>query len=424
MKVNRMNYQSEYDVLVIGAGPAGSTAAALLADKGRRVRVLEKTNFPRYHIGESLIPFCYFTLERLGLIERLRNSHFTKKYSVQFVTTDGRLSTPFYFFQHMDHPCSETWQVARGEFDQLLVENAMSKGAEFSFGARVKDLLKEEDRVVGVVIEDGEHGDRELRAPITIDASGRDALSAHKHGWRVKDPSLNKMAVWTYYKGAKRDEGMDEGATTVAYVPEKGWFWYIPLAGDIVSVGIVAEPSYLYREGRDPEKMFQREIDNNPWIREHLAVGTQTGEYRITSDYSYRSRYSAIDGLVLIGDAFAFLDPVFSSGVFLALKSGEMAADAVDAALTEGDFSAERFAGYSECLCHGVEMMRNLVYAFYDQNFSFKTLFMKYPDLKGDATDCLIGNFSTDFDPLFRAIGEFASLPAPLEHGRPLVTVS
>jgi flavin-dependent dehydrogenase len=419
-----MDGKDNYEVLVIGAGPAGSTAAALLAEKGRRVLVLEKQQFPRYKIGESLIPFCYFTLERLGLIEKLRNSHFTKKYSVQFVTTDGRLSTPFYFSQHLDHPCSETWQVPRSEFDQMLVENAQGKGAEFRFGARVKDLLREEDRVVGLLVEDDERGEYELRAPIAIDASGREALSVHKYDWRVKDPELNKMAVWTYYKGAKRDPGMDEGATTVAYVPEKGWFWYIPLPGDVVSVGIVAEPSYLYRDGREPEKMFQREIDNNPWIAEHLAPGTQTGEYRITSDYSYRSRYSAIDGLVLTGDAFAFLDPVFSSGVFLALKGGEMAADAVDESLTAGDVSAEQFNAYSEKLCHGIEMMRNLVYAFYDQNFSFKEVLMKYPDLKGDMTDCLIGNFATDFDRLFAAIGEFAKLPAPLPHGRPLQAVS
>ena len=306
----------------------------------------------------------------------------------------------------------------------MLVEKATENGAEFSFGVQVKDLLEEDDGVVGVkVVSDGGE-ESELRAPVTIDASGRDALAMQKRGWRVKDPELNKMAVWTYYQGAKRDEGLDEGATTVAYLPEKGWFWYIPLSGDVVSVGIVAEPSYLYREGRDPEKMFQREIDNNPWIAEHLAPGTPTGEYRITCDYSYRSRYSAIDGLVLTGDAFSFLDPVFSSGVFLALKGGEMAADAVEEALAKGDFSAAQFAGYSESLCMGIETMRKLVYAFYDQAFSFKSILTKYPDLRGDLTDCLIGNLSTDFDPLFAAIGEFARLPSPLEHGRPLQMAS
>ena len=137
---------------------------------------------------------------------------------------------------------------------------------------------------------------------------------------------------------------MDEGATTVAYVPEKGWFWYIPLAGDIVSVGIVAEKDYLYNGSHELPDIFHREVKKNAWVEQHLAAGQQFGPYRVTGEFSYRSRYCAADGLVLAGDAFAFLDPVFSSGVFLALRSGELAADAVDAALTAGDFSAARSA--------------------------------------------------------------------------------
>ena len=144
-----------------------------------------------------------------------------------------------------------------------------------------------------------------------------DCFAAHKQNWMVRDPELKKVALWTYYKGAKRDPGLDGGATTVAYLPSKGWFWYIPLSGDMVSVGIVAERDYLFDGStKDHAEIFQREVQNNEWIKDHLSVGKQTGEYRITGEYSYRNRYCSTDGLVLAGDALGFLDPVFSSGVF------------------------------------------------------------------------------------------------------------
>jgi flavin-dependent dehydrogenase len=172
---------------------------------------------------------------------------------------------------------------------------------------------------------------------------------------------------------------------------------------------------------RDLESIFQREVQTSTWVSEHLAVGQQTGPYRVTGEYSYRSRYCACDGLILAGDAFAFLDPVFSSGVFLALHSGERAADAVDAALTAGDVSAARFKTYGDDLCRAVEAMRRLVYAFYDLEFSFRKFLTKYPDLRGDVTDTLIGNLLKDFEPLHAGMSEFARLPDPLPHGRPLM---
>jgi flavin-dependent dehydrogenase len=410
-----------YDVIVIGCGPAGAAASALLAAKGRRVVVLEREKFPRYHIGESLIPYTYFPLARMGMVEKMKTSHFTKKYSVQFVSPDGRASHPFYFFKHLEHEAACTWQVLRSEFDQLLMQNAREKGADVIEEITARETIQENGYVKGVraVTKDGET--REFSAHITLDATGRDALSVTRNGWKVRDPYLNKIAVWTYYKGAMRDPGVDEGATTVAYVPEKGWFWYIPLAGDVVSVGVVAEKDYLYKDTRDPAEIFHREAGNNLWIEQHLAVGQQFGPYRVTGEYSYRSRHCAANGLVLIGDAFAFLDPVFSSGVFVALRSGEMAADAVDAALTDGDYSAARFAPYGAELCRGIEAMRRLVYSFYDHEFSFRKFVDRYPNLVGDLTDCLIGNLFIDFDPLFAAVADFAEVPAPLSHGAPLV---
>ncbi len=411
----------DFDAIVIGAGPAGSTAATLLADKGRRVLMLEREKFPRYHIGESLIPYCYFPLQRLGMIERLKASSFTRKYSVQFVGRSGKASQPFYFFQHFDHDASTTWQVPRAEFDLLMLENAREKGAEVIEETVVKDFIRKEGAVRGVraIRKGGEAV--EFRAPITIDATGRDALAMTRNRWRERDAELNKIAIWTYYRGALRDPGLDEGATTVAYIPEGGWFWYIPLPDDVVSVGVVADKDYLYRNTRDPEAIFQREVGNNVWVEQHLAPGQQSGQYQVTGEYSYRSRHSAAGGLVLTGDAFAFLDPVFSSGVFLALVGGELAADAVDGALAAGDYSARQFRDYSCRLRNAIEVMRKLVYAFYDRGFSFRELISAHPELRGDLTDCLIGNMSRDFGPLFEAIATMARLPEPLPYGLPLV---
>ena len=409
------------DVIVIGGGPAGSTAAAVLAQKGRRVLLLEKEKFPRYHIGESLLPYAYFTLERIGALERIKNSPFTKKHSVQFVSIDGRASVPFYFFKHLTHEASQTWQVLRGDFDQLLLDNARERGAEVMEETTVKELIQPNGAVVGVRAVTRDGAVQEFHAPMTIDATGRDAFAVTRNGWKVRDPYLNKIAIWTYYKGALRSPGVDEGATTVAYVPEKGWFWYIPLADDIVSVGVVAEKNYLYTDTKDLAAIFHREVKKNAWIEKHLAAGQQFGPYRVTGEYSYRSRHCASDGLVLAGDAFGFLDPVFSSGVFLALRSGELAADAVDAALHAQDVSAERFGEYGEQVCFGIESMRKLVYAFYNQAFSFGALVSQFPHLRGDVTDCLIGNLFRDFQPLFHAVAKFAAVPEPLSHGKPLV---
>jgi flavin-dependent dehydrogenase len=412
--------KKNYDVIVIGAGPAGSAAATLLAEKGHEVLVLEREKFPRYHVGESLLPFTFYPLQRLGLVETMRQSQFVKKYSVQFVSPSGQASQPFYFFSRYDQDVAQTWQVLRSEFDQMLMELARSKGARVLEEVTVIGLLKEDEKVAGVRAQLKDGRVMEFRAPITLDCSGKESFAAVRNHWRIRDPKLNKVAVWTYYQGAKRDEGIDAGATTVAFVPERGWFWYIPQHNDMVSVGVVAEGKYLTRDGiKSPEQIFQREIEQNLWIKEHLAPGTQIGPYYVTNEFSFHSRYCATEGLLLVGDAFCFLDPVFSSGLMFALKSGVMAADAVHDALLERDFSPARFADYGAQLRQGVENMRKLVYAFYDPNFSFRELTDKYPDLAGDLTDCLSGDVNKDFTRLFDAIGEFADVPEPLPYGQP-----
>jgi len=417
-----MAKKHHYDALIIGGGPAGAATGTVLAEHGHKALILEREKFPRYHIGESLLPFTYHPLQRLGLVKEMRESAFVKKYSVQFVSPSGKASQPFYFFNRYDQDIAQTWQVLRSEFDLIVLNKARSNGAEVREEITVKELIKEGERVVGVRAQDKSGQTLDFFAPITIDCSGREAFSAVRNRWRVGDPELHKVAVWTYYRGAMRDAGIDAGGTTVAFVPEKGWFWYIPLHDDVVSVGVVAEGKYLSRDGiKDPKEIFDREVIQNKWIEQHLAPGTQFGEYFITGEYSYHSKYCASEGLLLAGDAFSFLDPVFSSGLMLALKSGVMAGDAVHEAILAGDFSPARFTEYGRFLREGIENMRKLVYAFYDQNFSFRQLTDKYPDLAGDLTDCLSGDVNKDFTRLFAAISEFAPVPDPLPYGVPLV---
>ncbi|CAM2010452.1 NAD(P)/FAD-dependent oxidoreductase [Acanthopleuribacter pedis] len=407
------------DAVIIGAGPTGCIAATHLAKAGFKVAVLEKTTFPRYRVGESLIPYCYFPLERAGLIDKVKAAGFQKKHSVQFAAMDGTCSHPFYFTEHMHHDAATTWQVERTRFDQILVDHAREAGAEIHFETQAKDLVRDAaGTVTGVQALHKSHPIT-FEARLTIDASGRDSFAINKNQWRVRDPKLKKVAIWTYYEDAKRDEGLDEGATTIAYLPEKGWFWYLPLGENKTSVGIVAEKAYLYRDGREPAQIFAREVQANRWIADHLAGASHNGAFRVTGDYSYRAKHIAEDGLVLAGDAFAFLDPVFSSGLFLALVGGEQAAQAGIAALRADDVRAARFGDYAERFIGGMEAFRKLVYAFYDQGFSFGALVKKYPDQRPALTDCLIGNVFRDFDQLFQAMADFAAVPEALGHGRP-----
>jgi flavin-dependent dehydrogenase len=414
------NLSYDCDVIIVGAGPAGCTAATILAEeKGKKVIVLEKEHFPRYHVGESLIPHCYDTIVRLGMVDRLNEKGFQSKQSVQFVNPDGKVSAPFYFAKHSDHPRSKSWQVDRETFDTMMMERAREAGAEVREGVTVIGFIEEDGFIVGVKAESADGSRFELRAPMTMDASGRDAIFQRKKKWRKRDPKLNKIAIWTNYKGAKRDPGIDEGATTVAYVEGKGWFWNIPLKDDIVSTGIVAERDYLYRGSRDLKEIYEREIKENKWIEEHLSEGEQFGKYWVAGEYSYRAEHCATDGLIWIGDACSFLDPVVSSGVYWALTCGALGADAVAAALENKDTRAEQFLPYGERLCKGIEWMRKLVYAFYDENFSFKDVVMKYEEVHHSLTDCLIGDLiDHDYTELFERVSEFAELPEELPHGK------
>jgi flavin-dependent dehydrogenase len=384
------------DVVVIGGGPAGSTVSTLLAQQGVRVELFERERFPRFHIGESLIPETYWVLKRLNMLPKMQKSHFVKKYSVQFVNASGKLSAPFYFWDNKPHECSQTWQVVRSEFDQMMLDNAREHGVLVHEGIRVVDVLFEGDRAVGVTIQEDGGKRRDVRAKVVVDASGQAGLLQNRLRLRVWDPVLNKGAIWTYWEGAYRDSGKDEGATMVLQTANKnGWFWYIPQHNNIVSVGVVAPFDYLFKNRGSYEQTYHEEVDRCATVKERVSTATRVTGYFATKDYSYRATKVAGNGWVMIGDAWGFLDPLYSSGVLLALKSGEMAADTIVEGFANDDTSAVQLGKWGPVFNQGVDRMRRLVCEYYD-GFSFGNFVRNYPELQGTVTDLLIGDLFTD----------------------------
>src|SRR4051794_12142364 len=396
------------DVVVIGGGPAGSTVSTLLAKQGLRVELFERERFPRFHIGESLIPMTYWVLQRLDMLPKMKDSHFVKKYSVQFINQHGKLSEPFYFIDHRPHESSQTWQVVRSELDQMLLDNAREHGVQVHEGARVLEVLFDGRRAVGVRVQD-ESGEREVRCDVVVDASGQSSMIMDRLGLREWDPVLKKAALWTYWKGAYRDTGRDEGATLVIQTEgKKGWFWYIPLHDDVVSVGVVADYTYLFqdRPNKDMETIYFEEVAKAPGLQPRIKNARRCDIFRAQKEYTYRAKKVAGDGGALIGDAFGFLDPLYSSGVLLALTSGSMAADAIAEGLAKGDTSEAQLRKWEPAFTAGMERMRRLVCEFYD-GFSFGRFVRKHPDLKDRVTDVLIGDvFKDDVDVLWPLIDE------------------
>ncbi|WP_439627956.1 NAD(P)/FAD-dependent oxidoreductase [Gemmata sp.] len=397
------------DVVVVGGGPSGSTVATILAQKGLSVELFERDHFPRFHIGESMIPNTYYAIERTGLLAKMKGSHFVKKHSVQFVDQKGRLSEPFYFADNKPHESSQTWQVRRSEFDTLALNHARENRVKVSEGARVHEVIFEGTQAVGVRVKPEDGPEREVRSKVVIDASGQSTLIIDRFGLREWDPQLKKAALWTYWKGAYRDTGKDEGATIVIQTEgKKGWFWYIPLHDDVISVGVVADHDYLLknRDSKDPETIYFEEVAKAPGVQPRIKDATRCDIFRIQKEYTYRAKQAAGNGWCLVGDAFGFLDPLYSSGLLLAMTSGSMAADAITEAFAKQDFSEAQLRTWEKPYLQGMDRIRRLVCEFYD-GLSFGRFVKKHPHLKGLVTDVLIGDvFKNEVDVLWPLMDE------------------
>ena len=410
---------THYDVIVIGGGPAGSTTAALVAEYGHRVLLLEREAFPRFQIGESLMPGTYWSFKRLGMLDKLKKSAFVKKYSVQFFGSSGKGSAPFYFFKHDSHESSITYQVLRSEFDLMMLDNAREKGAEVVQGTSVHQVHFKGDRATGVQIKNRNGQRKDAFARVIVDATGRSALISRKLKTKTVEPKLKKASIFTHFKGGVRDKGIDEGATLILHTQDKdSWFWYIPLPDDVVSVGVVGGlDTLLQKRSGTPHEIFDEELEKCPPMRERLASANPLFPMKVTQDFSYRSRAAAGEGWVLVGDAFGFIDPVYSSGVFLALKSGEMAADAIHEAIEKRDFSAEQLGKWAPEFLPGMEAIRKLVYAFYSKNFSFAKFLNAHPECIDGVINILKGNvYREDVTPIFEPMGRMCDLPEDVEH--------
>lgn len=411
-----------YDCIVIGGGPGGATVAALVAQAGHSVLLLERSNFPRFHIGESLMPESYWTFKRLGMLPKLRNSPFVVKQSVQFVNGSGKESQPFYFDEMNPHECSRTWQVVRSEFDQMMLANAAEHGAHVWQDANVTQVLLEPSehdslpRATGVVVSRAGQSPQTISARVVVDATGTSSMLSRKLGIRQPDPRLRKASIFAHYKGGRRDPGKNAGATLVlATENQDGWFWYIPLHNDIVSVGVVGDPERLIQGRVSPEQTLDEEILRCPGLDGRLANAQRVSPVHVLSDFSWKSTRCAGDGWVLVGDAFGFLDPIYSSGVFLALKSGEMAADAIIEGFAKNDLSGAQLGKWGPMLSDGMHAMRKLVYAYYTRGFSFGQFMRMYPDYKRNLVELLIGDvFRPEVNAIFEPMGKQIPLPDPL----------
>lgn len=357
---------AKYDTIVIGGGPSGSTVAGRLAQRGRKVLLAEKERFPRFHIGESMLPCAMPLLEQLGVMPALLAHGFLPKYAAEFVTADGSLSQRYSFDAGLIPGAPSAFEVDRSEFDQLLLENAAKLGVEVRESTAVTSFDIHHEGVE-VTLRDASGSETSASAQLLIDATGQSSLLAGKLGLREMDRDLKNFAVFSHFDGAERYAGVREGDISVVLIPG-GWWWVIPLAGGRTSVGQVGPASML--RGRKPdEAYFHERIAQTPFLAQRLKNAKRVTEVRAVSDYSYVSKRLAGDRFVLVGDAGAFIDPVFSTGVYLGMVGAFKAAEAVDAALTSGRFSRREFVAYESWVQKQVETYKKFVKGFYRPEF-------------------------------------------------------
>jgi flavin-dependent dehydrogenase len=319
------------DVLIIGGGPAGSTAATLLARKGFSVTLLERERFPRFQVGESLLPYNNDLFARLGVTVPLAKGSFTPKYGAGFVTADGALGYTFRFRENLPEAYHSSFQVKRAEFDELLLRNAAANGVD----------VREETAVTAVDLADPKHatvttstGER-IDARFVIDASGHGAFLGNRLGDKADVEELKKVAVFAHYKNVPRPEGRDAG-NTIIVVLRDAWFWLIPVSADTMSVGLVVGQDHLRGCGLTPEELLERTIAGAPYLAERMNDAERVTPVYVRRDFSFMMKRRTGKNFALIGDAAGFLDPIFSTGVFMAMKSADIAADAIEQRLRRG----------------------------------------------------------------------------------------
>lgn len=369
--------EDRFDVAVIGGGPAGSTVAALLAEQGRRVVVFEKERHPRFHIGESLLPKNLPILERLGVADKIRTKA-VRKPGAEFVSPDHETRQAFYFSDAMDPSPDHAYQVKRAQFDEVLLRNAGSKGAEVREGRRVTDVAFEAGKSRLTV--KAEEGTEVCEARFVIDASGRDCFVARHGAGRKRDRSHNSAAMFAHFEGVSPEAWSTEGNIAI-YMFDHGWVWMIPLADGVTSVGAVCMPDYLKTRRGSLDDFFFDTLALCPKVTDVMRDARAVTPVRGAGNYSYRSQRAYGEGYLLLGDAYVFIDPIFSSGVFLAMSGAEQAAEAVNEALDHPSRAQRLFRRYQRSVDRGVQRLSWFIYRF--NTPAMRTLFMAPQNVLG-----------------------------------------
>jgi len=361
-----------YDVAIIGGGPAGSTAATLLSKAGRRVIVLEREKFPRFHIGESLLPFSMQTFTRLGLQEKLR-AHFVEKFGGEIAEAGGEKAAKFYFKDGFASRTDRSYQVTRSKFDKMMLDHAGESGAEIYEETSVDDVTFHDDGVTLRIrdLERAGAGDlgckkigRELSAKFLIDASGRNSVVGNKFKLKRSYQHLQKLSLFAHYEGLEREAGIDATLTRMVRTLDS-WFWVIPLENDRTSIGIVLEAADFKKSGLSAEEFFERAIAEQPLVRNRIGDGRRVSQVYTAADFSYRSEKLTGDRWLLAGDAAGFIDPVFSSGVFLAVLAGEQAADVLHEVLDHPKRARRLFRHYERLVNRAMDVYLRFVESWY-----------------------------------------------------------
>ena len=335
---------ADCDVFVVGGGPAGSTIAALLAERGHSVILAEKDRHPRFHIGESLLPHNLPLFDRLGVRDKVEASGM-RKHGIEFVSPYHGKSVKFYFDRAYDKRFPYSFQVRRSSFDHMLLRNASEKGATVIEECRVGAVTFPEGEAALIAARSADGTARQWRARFVVDASGRDTLLAGQMGMKERNPRNNSAAIFGHFTGARRLAGKDEGNITIVWF-DNGWFWFIPLSDGTTSVGAVCPAEFFKSRGTDLPTFFRQIIASSPEIADRLGGAELVGDVTATGNYSYLSKRTSGDRFLMVGDACAFIDPVFSTGVYLAMVTAFAAADAVDGCLRRPEKAARLLRRY------------------------------------------------------------------------------